>query len=223
VAMVLLFGLGYGLQRGIINRVMDLPPIMTYILTFGIHLLITNIALKVWSHDFRPITTSYSGANIVVSGIHVPVARACTFALAVFMIAGLWLFLERTEIGRAIRATAMDRDVARLMGVNIRQVYAITFGIGAGITGVAGASISPFDIISPEMGMNYTLVAFCVVVLGGMGHLPGTLWGGAILGVVQSLAVTYLNASVSVAVTFFILFFTLIVRPSGIVGKGSVT
>lgn len=220
VAFALLFLLGYALQHGIINRVIALPPIMTYILTFGIHLLITNIALKVWTHDFRPITTSYSGANLVVGDIYLPVARVIAFLLALMMIGGLWLFLNRTDMGRAIRATALDRDVARLMGVNIRQVYATTFAIGAGMTGVAGAAVSPFDIISPEMGMNYTLVAFCVVVLGGMGHVPGTLWGGTLLGVIQSLAVTFLNASVSVAVTFLLLFLALLFRPTGIAGKG---
>ena len=104
------------------------------------------------------------------------------------VIAGLWFFLDRTETGRAIRATAMDKDVARLMGVNVREIYAVTFGIGAGITGLAGVSISPFVIIFPEMGLNYTIVAFCVVVLGGMGYMPGALWGGAILGVAQSLS-----------------------------------
>jgi len=131
-------------------------------------------------------------------------------------------FLERTETGRAIRATAMDKDVARLMGVNIREIYAVTFGIGAAVTGLSGAAISPFVVIYPEMGLNYTIVAFCVVVLGGMGYMPGALWGGAILGVAQSLAATYLGAGISVAITFLILFFMLIFRPTGIVGKGLV-
>jgi branched-chain amino acid transport system permease protein len=116
----------------------------------------------------------------------------------------------------------MDKEVARLMGVNIREIYAITFGIGAAVTGLAGASISPFVIIYPEMGLGYTITAFCVVVLGGMGYMPGALWGGLILGVAQSLAATYLSGGISVALTFLILFFVLIVRPAGIVGKGLV-
>ena len=222
-ATVLLFVFGYLIQKYVINRVIDQPHIMSYILTFGIHLIVANLALKLWTHDFRSITTSYSGANAAFWGLNVPYARLITFFLAGAVIAGLWFFLDRTETGRAIRATAMDKDVARLMGVDVREIYAVTFGIGAGITGLAGASISPFVIIFPEMGLNYTIVAFCVVVLGGMGYMPGALWGGAILGVAQSLAATYLSAGISVAITFLMLFVMLIVRPAGIAGKGMVT
>ncbi len=221
-AFIFLFGFGYLIQKYIINRVIELPHIMSYILTFGIHLMVANIALKLWTHDFRSITTSYSGANAAFAGLNIPYSRLSTFILALIIIALLWVFLERTETGRAIRATAMDKEVARIMGVNIREIYAITFGLGAGVTGLAGASISPFEIISPEMGLQYTIVAFCVVVLGGMGYMPGVLWGGFILGIAQSLAVTYLNAGISIAVTFLLLFAMLVVRPTGVVGKGLV-
>ncbi len=221
-AMVFLFAFGYLIQKYIINRVIEMPHIMSYILTFGIHLMVANIALKLWTHDFRSITTSYSGANAALLGLIIPYSRLVTFFLALLIISGLWFFLSRTETGRAIRATSLDKEVARLMGVNIREIYAITFGVGAAITGLAGASISSFEIISPEMGLQYTIIAFCVVVLGGMGYMPGALWGGMILGVAQSLAVTYLSAGISVAVTFFLLFVMLIVRPTGIVGKGLV-
>ncbi len=222
-AMAFLFIFGYLVQRYIINRVIEMPHIMSYILTFGIQLIVANTALQLWTHDFRSITTSYSGANAYLFGINVPYARLVTFFLAVIIVAALWFFLMRTETGRAIRATAMDKEVARVMGVNIRQIYAVTFGIGAAISGLAGALISPFVIIFPEMGLDYTIIAFCVVVLGGMGYMPGALWGGAILGLAQSLSATYLSAGISVAITFILLFFMLIFRPTGIVGKGLVT
>lgn len=222
-AMAFLFIFGYLVQRYIINRVIEMPHIMSYILTFGIQLIVANTALQLWTHDFRSITTSYSGANAYLFGINVPYARLVTFFLALIIVAALWFFLMRTETGRAIRATAMDKEVARVMGVNIRQIYAVTFGIGAAISGLAGALISPFVIIFPEMGLDYTIIAFCVVVLGGMGYMPGALWGGAILGLAQSLSATYLSAGISVAITFILLFFMLIFRPTGIVGKGLVT
>jgi branched-chain amino acid transport system permease protein len=221
-AAVFLFGFGYLIQKHLINRVIEQPHIMSYILTFGIHLVAANLALKLWTHDFRTITTSYSGANLAFMGLNVPYARLITFCLALVAVAALWFFLGKTEIGRAIRAAAMDKDAARLMGVNIREIYALTFGIGAAVTGLAGATISPFVIIFPEMGLGYTIVAFCVVVLGGMGHLPGALWGGLILGVAQSLTTAYLSAGVSAAITFLILFFMLVFRPAGIVGKGQI-
>ena len=222
-AMIFLFGFGYVIQKYIINRVIEMPHIMSYILTFGIHLVVANAALKLWTHDFRSITTSYSGANAAFWGLNIPYSRLITFVLALGIIQALWFFLDKTETGRAIRATAMDKEVARLMGVNIREIYALTFGIGAAVTGLAGASISPFVIIFPEMGLGYTITAFCVVVLGGMGYMPGALWGGLILGIAQSMAATYLSGGISVALTFVMLFFVLIVRPAGIVGKGLVT
>ncbi len=218
----LLFCLGYLVQRYVINRVIDQPHIMSYILTFGIHLMVANLAVKLWTHDFRTITTSYSGANAAFWGLNVPLSRLLTFFLAIAVISGLWFFMNRTETGRAIRATAADKEVARLMGVDVRHIYSLTFGLGASIAGLAGASISPFIVIFPEMGLRYTITAFCVVVLGGMGYTPGVLWGGLILGVIQSLAVTYLSAGISVACTFIILFAVLIMRPSGISGKGLV-
>ncbi len=221
-SMAFLFLFGYLIQRFIINRVIEQPHIMSYILTFGIHLIVANVALKLWTHDFRTITTSYSGMNAAIWGLNIPYARLLTFALALLIIGFLWFFMNKTETGRAIRATAMDKEVARLMGVNIRQIYAVTFGIGAAITGLAGSAIAPFVIIYPEMGLEYTIIAFCVVVLGGMGYMPGALWGGFILGVAQSLSATYLSAGISVAITFVILFFMLAVRPTGIVGKGLV-
>jgi branched-chain amino acid transport system permease protein len=223
VSMGLLFLFGYVVQKYIINRVIELPHIMSYILTFGIHLMVANTALQLWTHDFRTITTSYSGANLAVWGLNIPYARLVTFVLALVIVAALWFLLNRTETGRAIRATSMDKEVARLMGVKIHHIYAITFGIGAAVSGLAGALISPFVIIFPEMGLSYTIIAFCVVVLGGMGYMPGALWGGAILGIAQSLSATYLSAGISVAITFLLLFFMLIFRPTGIVGKGIVT
>lgn len=220
LAAVLLFGFGYLIQKYIINRVIELPHIMSYILTFGIHLVVVNTALKLWTHDFRSVTTSYSGANAAFLGLNIPYARLGTFVLALVVIGGLWFFLSRTETGRAIRATTMDKQVARLMGVNVREVFAITFGIGAAVTGLVGACLSPFVVIFPDMGLDYTIVAFCVVVLGGMGYLPGALLGGFILGVAQALAATYLGAGISVAITFMLLFIMLIFRPAGILGKG---
>jgi branched-chain amino acid transport system permease protein len=217
-----LFVFGYGVQRLVIQRVAEAPPMISYILTFGIHLIIAYSALWVWTADFRTVTTGYSGFNANMGGVIIPYARLATFGLALIVVAGLYFLLNKTETGRAIQATAQDKEMARLMGVNIVRTYAITFGIGAAITGVAGSLISTYFIIFPQMGLSYTIIAFCVVVLGGMGYIPGALWGGLILGVVQSLTATYLNAGLSGALTFILLFIMLIIRPAGIVGKGIV-
>ena len=112
---------------------------ISYILTFGIHLIIAYTALWVWTADFRTVTTSYSGFNANIGGIIIPYARLATFGFALIVVVGLYLLLYKSEVGRAIQATAQDKEMARLMGVNIHQIYAITFGIGAAITGMAGS------------------------------------------------------------------------------------
>jgi len=217
-----LFVFGYLVQRFVIQRVVEAPPMISYILTFGIHLMIAYSALWVWTADFRTVTTGYSGWNANMSGVIIPYARLATFCLALIVVAGLYFFLNKTEVGRAIQATAQDKEMARLMGVNITRIFALTFGIGAAVTGVAGSLISTYFIIFPQMGLPYTIIAFCVVVLGGMGYIPGALWGGLILGVVQSFTAAYLNAGLSGALTFILLFIVLILRPAGIAGKGIV-
>ncbi len=112
--------------------------------------------------------------------------------------------------------------MARLVGIDIKKVYALTFALGAAITGLAGGLISTHFVIYPQMGLPYTIIAFCVVVLGGMGYIPGALVGGLLLGVIQSLTATYLNSGLSMAITFILLFIILVLKPQGILGKGIV-
>lgn len=217
-----LFILGYGLQRLVINRVIGAPPIMSYIMTFGIHLTLANLALLAWSADPRIITTTYSGANLAVGGLTIPVIQLVTFILAFVIIAGLYVLLYRTKIGRAIQATAQDREMARLMGISVHQVYAVTFGIGSAITGLSGSLIASFRHVETGMGLPYTIIAFCVVVLGGMGYIPGALIGGLILGIVGSLSTYLFTAGWSITITFFLLYVILLLRPQGILGRGIV-
>lgn len=221
-SLIGLFCFGYLLQRFIINRVVGAPPIMSYIMTFGIHLTLANLALLAWSADPRVITTSYSGANLSSLGLTIPLVQLATFGLAFILIAGLYILLYRTRIGRAIQATAQDREMARLMGISVHKVYAVTFGIGAAITGISGSLIAAFRHVETGMGLPYTIIAFCVVVLGGMGYIPGALVGGLILGVISSLSTYLFTAGWSTAITFFLLYVILLVRPQGILGKGIV-
>ena len=219
-SLVGLFVLGYLLQRLVINRVIGAPPIMSYIMTFGIHLTLANLALLAWSADPRIITTSYSGAHFSLGGITFPVVQFVTFILAFVIIGGLYLLLYWTKIGRAIQATAQDREMARLMGISVHQVYAVTFGLGAAVTGLSGSLIASFRYVETGMGLPYTIMAFCVVVVGGMGYIPGALVGGLILGVISSLTTHFFTAGWSMAVTFFLLYLILLFRPQGILGKG---
>jgi len=220
--LVTLFALGMFLQRFAINRLVGTPPIMTYLLTFGFHLILANSALRAWTADYRTVNPDYAGKTMELLGLVLPYTRLFTFGVAMVLICGLYLLLYRTEIGRAIRATAQDREMARLLGVRIFRVYIFTFGLAAAITGLAGSLISTTLVIHPQMGLPYTIVAFFAVVLGGMGYVPGTLWGGLILGLLESLTTSYLPAGTSLTLTFFLLLLMLILRPRGILGKGMV-
>lgn len=214
--------LGYVIQRLIVNRVVEAPPMISYLCTFGVHLILVNVALLLWSADFRTVTTDYSGEGFSIGPLIIPVARFVTFLIAIFTTLGLYWFLEKVRYGKAIRAASQDKEMARLVGINVRQVYALTFALGAAITGLAGGLISTYFVIYPQMGLSYTIIAFCVVVLGGIGYIPGALIGGLLLGVIQSLTATYLNSGLSTAITFILLFFLLILKPQGIMGKGIV-
>ena len=214
--------LGYAIQRLLINRVVEAPPMMSYLCTFGIHLILANLALLAWSADFRTVTTSYSGKGFSIGPITVPLARLATFTIAIVTTFAIYWFLEKNRHGKAIRAASQDKEMARLVGIDIRKVYALTFALGAGITGMAGGLISTYFVIYPQMGLPYTIIAFCVVVLGGMGYIPGALIGGLLLGIIQSLTATYLTSGLSVAITFILLFVILILKPQGIMGRGAV-
>jgi branched-chain amino acid transport system permease protein len=212
--------LGYVIQRVLINRVVEAPPMISYLCTFGVHLILANLALLAWSADFRTVTTSYSGVGFSVGPLTIPMARLVTFIIAIVTTLGTYWFLEKNRYGKAIRAASQDKEMARLVGIDIRKVYALTFALGAGITGLAGGLLSTYFVIYPQMGLPYTIIAFCVVVLGGMGYLPGALIGGLLLGVIQSLTATYLNSGLSVAITFILLFIILVLKPQGIMGRG---
>ena len=222
VSIVSVGVIGYIIQRVLINRVVEAPPMISYLCTFGVHLILSNLALLLWSADFRTVTTSYSGVGFGVGPITIPIARFVTFLIAIATTFGLYLFLEKARFGKAIRAASQDKEMARLLGIDIKKVYALTFALGAAITGLAGGLLSTYFVIYPQMGLPYTIIAFCVVVLGGMGYIPGALIGGLLLGVIQSLTATYLNSGLSVAITFILLFIILILKPQGIVGKGIV-
>jgi branched-chain amino acid transport system permease protein len=220
LTLTILFILGFFLQKLMLNRLTGAPPIMSYLLTFGLHLVLSGLALRTWTADYRTLNTGYTGLNFEVGGLIFPYSRLATFLLAILLILGLYLFLNRTEIGRAIRATAQDGEMARLMGVRIFRIYAITFAVSVAITGLAGSLIAQTFVIYPQMGLPFTITAFCVVVLGGLGYVPGTLFGGLILGICESLTTTYLTAGLSMALTFFFLLIMLLVRPGGVFGKG---
>jgi branched-chain amino acid transport system permease protein len=220
ISFALLFGLGFGLQSLVLNRLLGGPLLRSLLVTFGISLILVNVALRLWSADYRMLTIPYFQRSLLLGPFVIPLARLVACAVGLAMVLALALVLERTDLGRRIRATAQDLEMARLLGVNPFRVYALTFGIGAGIAGAAGSLVAFYAPIEPQMGLTFTLFAFAVVVLGGMGYTAGVLPGGLALGIAQALTETYLEAGLSLLVAFVLLYVILRFMPAGISGHG---
>jgi branched-chain amino acid transport system permease protein len=219
VAAAALFGGGYLLQRYLINLVVNAPIWMTLLLTFGLSLVLVNGLVLLFTGDFRSIPTSYGSDSLSIGDIRVPYGRLIAFVLAIgFTLALVW-FMDRTRLGLAIKATGMDRGAARLMGVTVRRVYGITFGIAAGLAGAAGAIYGTVDTFSPVDAGAFTLQSFVIAVLGGLGNMWGALAGGLLLGVVEAWSGQYLGGTLINAVAFAVLVAVLVVRPAGLLGK----
>jgi len=217
-AMLLFFGIGYLMQRLVINNVVRAPVLVTFILTFGLEILLVNLALQAFGGDFRAVTTSYSGAGFTVGNVRLTYVKLATFGISLLLAALLHLFMTRTRTGNAIRAVGMDIDAARLAGVRIGHTYAITYGIATALAAAAGVLLSMSYSITPDMGGPFNLRSFVVVVLGGLGTVPGALAGGLIFGLVDSFA-GVLVPGLKDAVAFAMLVLVLIVRPQGLLGK----
>jgi len=222
IVAVVLFAFGYALQRALINRVIRAPLFFTLLLTFGVNLVIVNALLVIFKADFRSVTPSYSGSGFGVAGVQVPYIRLAALGVAFAVAAAVSWLLNRTRTGAAIQAVAADRDAARLVGIDLRHVYALTFAVAAACAGVAGGLISTIQAITPTAGEPYTLQAFVVVVLGGLGRVGATVVGGLVFGLVETLGQTMvpgLGAGWANAIAFAILVLVLIVRPQGLMGR----
>ena len=220
ISFVLLFALGWALQYFLLNRTLGRPLLLSLLVTFGISLILVNTALRLWSGDYRMMRIPYFQQSLILGDFIVPLSRVVACVVAVAMVAGLSWLLAGTRVGRMIRATAQDREMAQMLGVDPRAVYALTFGLGAGVSGVAGSLVAFYTPVEPNMGLTYTLFAFAVVVLGGLGYTAGVVWGGLALGVAQALTETYLEAGLSLLVAFALLYAILRFMPAGIMGKG---
>jgi len=220
ISFALLFALGWALQYFLLNRTLGRPLLLSLLVTFGISLILVNTALRLWSGDYRMMRIPYFQQSLILGDFIVPLSRVVACVVAVAMVAGLSWLLAGTRVGRMIRATAQDREMAQMLGVDPRAVYALTFGLGAGVSGVAGSLVAFYTPVEPNMGLTYTLFAFAVVVLGGLGYTAGVVWGGLALGVAQALTETYLEAGLSLLVAFALLYAILRFMPAGIMGKG---
>ena len=217
-AAAVLFAFGYGLQRFLINRALQASIFATLILTFGLDRVLVNANLQLFTADIRGVTPPYASQAFVIAGLRLPWIRLEVFAVALLTMFALWAFLERTRTGAAIKATSFDRDAASLVGIDPFRIYSLTFAIGAALAGIAGALVATVSSFSPVVGDDLTTRSFVVVVLGGLGSVPGAIAGGIILGIAENLT-AIVNPSYSDAVAFVLLVAFLVTRPRGLFGR----
>lgn len=225
IIMLVTFAYGYLLQRLVINQVIRAPLLVTFLLTFGVEIIMINLALYFWKADLRAITTAYSGMSLVLfqdpatgMGIQVPYVKIGVLVISLLLVLGLHFLMAHTRLGRAIRATGMDKDAAQLTGVKVAPIYAMTFALGSAMAGAAGVLIAMTQPITPGMGGSFTLRAFVIVVLGGLGSIPAVVIGAVLFAIVETLAGLFVPSLTS-AVAFAFLVIILILRPQGIAGK----
>jgi branched-chain amino acid transport system permease protein len=219
IAAPLFFAVGYLIQRGILNRVIAAPVLVTLTLTFGLDLILNNSMLLAFSADYRKLLLDPPLGTLAFSGLVVPVDRVLAMVLALILTLALYIILRHSRVGRAIIAVRMDRDAALLMGVNIRTIYAVAFGLGAAMAGCAGVLLALIFPISPLSAGAYLGKAFVVCVLGGLGSVPGAVLGGLFLGITESVGAVVFGPEHSVTLSFALLIVFLIFRPHGLLGK----
>lgn len=221
LTMAVLFIIGWIVQYVAINRVIRAPLLVTFLLTFGLNLLIADLVQQFFSSDLRSINTVYAGNGLDLGSTHIAFDRLIAAVIAVLLTAALNYFLTRTSTGNAILATGMDRDAARLMGISIRNTYALTFALGAALAGAAGAILSELYPFDPSGGGTFTLRAFVIVVLGGLGTPWGVLAGGLAFGLAETVVplIPGVGPGYDDAIAFAVLVAVLIFRPNGLLGK----
>ena len=190
----------------------------TLLVGFGLSLIMQNLALRLWTADDRGITTAYSREAFTFLEVRFPLVRIASLGIALVALFALHLFLRRTYMGKAIRATVQDWEAATLMGIDIHKVYLLAFVLAATLAGVAGALVSVGYSIEPSMGLEWTLIALIVMVLGGLGSIMGTFVGGIVLGVTQAATSYFLGGTYREVVGLFIFLLVLIFRPQGLFG-----
>jgi len=213
-----MFGLGYALQRGIINGAGHGKDEYILLVTLGISIVLENLALLVFKSDTRTIETPYTLTTVAIGPAMIALPKLVAFAGALATSAVLLLILTRTDLGRAIRAVAKEKHGAKLMGIDVDHVYALCFGIGLACLGAAACFLLPVYYVNPQVGAGFVPVAFTIVVLGGMGSFGGALAGGLLIGVVESLGGLYLGESLGQIGIFAVFIGVLLFRPQGLFG-----
>lgn len=212
---------GFGLQRLLVNRVIDRPHLVSLLVMFAVSIVLSNSVKLIFSADFRRVQSDIQSGFWSLGAVTVPRKGFVVLIVALIVLSALQLFLQRTRLGKSIRAAAQNREAAQIVGIDIKWVYAITFALCIGITAVAGALTSPIIPVFPFMGAPWTLRAFVITALSGLGSVKGALGGAMALGLIESMVATYwdgIGSNMGVIFAFGLLVVALVVRPQGLFG-----
>jgi branched-chain amino acid transport system permease protein len=216
VSMPFLFVVGLGLERTLVHRVVDAPELSSLLLTFGISIALVNLAQLAFTSDLRSV--EFLTGSWILGPFAFSKSRVLAFGFATAITIVAFLFLEKTKLGKAVRATSQSREVAMVCGIDVARIHLLAFGLASALAAAGGTLIAVIVAIQPEMGQVWTFKSFLVIVLGGAGNYPGALVGGVLLGLVEQLASLFLTAQLSEAVAYVLLVIVLLVRPSGLLG-----
>jgi branched-chain amino acid transport system permease protein len=219
ITIPLMFMFGAFLQKVFINRMQGALPQNQILLTIGLGLIMSNTMMLAYTSDYKILSTGYSSSSFNIAGISISTPLAISFLITAAITGMLYWFLLKTDTGQAIRATAQDREAAQLMGINVKWMSILAFGMGSALAGTAGALISPTYYIFPQIGSTFTLKAFVITVLGGMGSIVGATIGGVIIGVAESMSAVYISSGWKDVVVFVLFLLVLLFKPAGLMGK----
>ncbi|PWS36036.1 branched-chain amino acid ABC transporter permease [Falsiroseomonas bella] len=214
----LFFALGYGVQRLVIMPASKGEDSNILLVTLGLSIVIENVMLAIFRSDTLSVQVPYAMEVVELGPMLLGFPRVVGFGVAFLVAAVLFVILTMTDTGRAIRAVAKERTGAALVGIDVKHIYAVTFGIGTACLAVAACLLLPFFYVNPRVGNAFVLVAFTIVVLGGMGSVPGALLGGLFIGVMESLSGLYFGESLGQIGIFLIFILVLLFRPTGLFG-----
>lgn len=219
ISIPVLFVFGFVIQKYLLNRAFKISMEAPLIITFGVSIILENLYQILWSPQARGISTSYSIRSFGIGELHIPVIYLLDFVAALIIMFALREFMRRTYLGQAINAASQDRGAAQLMGINANRVYAFAFAIAMVLAAIAGVFLGLTFPFTPQSGVSFLIIAFGVVVLGGLGSFAGTFIGGLVMGLAQTLGGYFFGASAQMFVAYLIVFVVLGVRPQGIFGR----
>ena len=215
----LLFFFGLLVEHFLIEKVLDAPEHNQLLLTLGISLVIENLALFLWSPNFRTIDVPYATKAVTLGTVMISLPKVIAFLFAILLTGVLYYFLKKTDLGKAIRAASEEKEGALTVGINLKKIYYIAFAIGTACVGAAGTVAAPFFYVSPQVGGVFVITAFVVVVLGGMGNFIGAFVGGIIVGLAESVGAAFFPGQLKQFIIFFIFILVLLFKPAGLFGK----